>query len=248
MVVKGKVYNGTPFLADHPGGGASILITGGTDCTDEFEALHSSKAWALLENYLLGPLVADIPKGLSSAPAPAAPAPLDRTLITLDPKAYVTLPLSKRIELSHDTRLFRFSLPTEEHDLGLPVGQHLFIRADIDGKRVMRAYTPLDSGKGYVDFVIKVYFANVHPRFPDGGKLTQHLDKMSIGDTVQVKGPLGGRPRAPVYVAHAAARVRSTVGCVVARCVVARCVARARDAAACDVLCAASRSSPDTCV
>ena len=31
FVVNGKVYNGTPFLADHPGGGASILIVGGTD-------------------------------------------------------------------------------------------------------------------------------------------------------------------------------------------------------------------------
>jgi len=75
--------------------------------------------------------------------------------------------------------------------LGLPVGQHLFIRADVDGKKVMRAYTPLGSGAGYVDFVIKVYFANVHPRFPDGGKLTQFLDKMALGDTISVKGPLG---------------------------------------------------------
>lgn len=49
FVVKGKVYDGTPFLNDHPGGASSILITGGTDCTDEFEALHSSKAWKLLE-------------------------------------------------------------------------------------------------------------------------------------------------------------------------------------------------------
>jgi len=31
----------------------------------------------------------------------------------------------------------------------------------------------------------------VHPRFPDGGKLTQFLDKMAIGDTISVKGPLG---------------------------------------------------------
>ena len=31
FVVKGKVYNGTPFLEDHPGGAASILIVGGHD-------------------------------------------------------------------------------------------------------------------------------------------------------------------------------------------------------------------------
>jgi len=39
--------------------------------------------------------------------------------------------------------------------------------------------------------VIKVYFANVHPRFPEGGKMTQFLDKMKVGDTISVKGPIG---------------------------------------------------------
>ena len=110
---------------------------------------------------------------------------------TLDKTKYVTLPLEKRIELSADTRLFRFSLPSKEHCLGLPVGQHLFISAVINGKKTMRAYTPLGHGMGYVDFVIKVYFANVHPRFPEGGKMTQHMDQMKVGDTIQVKGPLG---------------------------------------------------------
>ena len=55
----------------------------------------------------------------------------------------------------------------------------------------MRAYTPMGCGLGYVDFVIKVYFANVHPKFPDGGKLTQILDSLQLGDTIDVKGPLG---------------------------------------------------------
>ena len=55
----------------------------------------------------------------------------------------------------------------------------------------MRAYTPMGCGLGYVDFVIKVYFANVHPKFPDGGKLTQILDSLKLGDMIDVKGPLG---------------------------------------------------------
>jgi cytochrome-b5 reductase len=37
-------------------------------------------------------------------------------------------------------------------------------------------------------FVInKVYKPNIHPKFPDGGKMSQYLDKMSI----DVKGPSG---------------------------------------------------------
>ena len=41
----------------------------------------------------------------------------------------------------------------------------------------MRAYTPTsgDDEVGFFDLVIKVYFKNVHPRFPDGGKMSQHL-------------------------------------------------------------------------
>lgn len=53
-----------------------------------------------------------------------------------------------------------------------------------DGKPVMRAYTPVGDGKGYVDFVIKVYFPN--ERFPNGGVLTQLMEKFDIGDTIEV--------------------------------------------------------------
>lgn len=36
----------------------------------------------------------------------------------------------------------------------------------------MRAYTPSssDQQRGYFELVVKVYFANQHPRFPDGGE------------------------------------------------------------------------------
>jgi cytochrome-b5 reductase len=39
--------------------------------------------------------------------------------------------------------------------------------------------------------VIKVYFKDVHPRFPEGGKLTQFMEAMKLGDTIDAKGPLG---------------------------------------------------------
>jgi len=85
------------------------------------------------------------------------------------------------------------ALPSQQHVLGLPVGQHLFLKGKNGdtGKVVMRAYTPVGDGVGYVDFVIKVYFANVHPRFPDGGALTQIIEKLPIGGCVDVKGPMG---------------------------------------------------------
>lgn len=37
----------------------------------------------------------------------------------------------------------------------------------------------------------QVYFKNVHPKFPEGGKMSQHLENMSIGDFIDVRGPNG---------------------------------------------------------
>lgn len=40
-------------------------------------------------------------------------------------------------------------------------------------------------------FFIQVYFKDVHPKFPDGGKLTQYLENLAIGETIDVRGPSG---------------------------------------------------------
>lgn len=58
---------------------------------------------------------------------------------------------------------------------------------------VIRAYTPVssDDETGYFDLVVKVYFKNTHPKFPDGGKMTQYLENMKIGDCIDVRGPNG---------------------------------------------------------
>lgn len=48
-----------------------------------------------------------------------------------------------------------------------------------------------DDDKGFFELVVKIYFKGVHPRFPDGGKLSQHLESLNIGDTIHVRGPSG---------------------------------------------------------
>merc|ERR1711915_690292 len=103
------------------------------------------------------------------------------------------LELIEREEISHDTRRFRFRLPTPDHVLGLPVGQHIYLSARINGQLIVRPYTPVtcDDDIGYMDLVIKVYFKNVHPKFPEGGKMSQYLENMEIGDTIDVRGPSG---------------------------------------------------------
>jgi len=113
--------------------------------------------------------------------------------VTLNPDIKVPLKLIKKEVITHDTRLFRFALPSEEHILGLPIGNHLSLVATVNNELVVRSYTPTssDDDVGHMDLVIKVYFGGVHPKFPDGGKMTQYLENMQIGDTIDVRGPKG---------------------------------------------------------
>lgn len=130
----------------------------------------------------------------ASAPAPAAPAnPTGPPRTLLDPNEKYMLPLIEKHELSHDTFRYRFGLPSKDHILGLPIGQHVHLIATINGELVLRAYTPVssDDDLGYVDLVIKVYKRNVHPKFPDGGKMSQFVDALKIGETIAFRGPTG---------------------------------------------------------
>mmetsp|Transcript_49768 Transcript_49768/g.105825 ORF Transcript_49768/g.105825 Transcript_49768/m.105825 type:complete len:312 (+) Transcript_49768:142-1077(+) len=117
----------------------------------------------------------------------------------LDPVEFTPLPLVKKESLSHDTRRFTFALPNgPDGVLGLPVGQHITLKfaetlEDGKTKNHQRSYTPTtgDDTPGTVTFVIKVYKAGVHPKFPEGGKMSQHLDSLKLGDTVDMRGPKG---------------------------------------------------------
>ncbi|XP_060032965.1 NADH-cytochrome b5 reductase 2 isoform X2 [Erinaceus europaeus] len=111
----------------------------------------------------------------------------------LDPETKYPLPLIEKEEINYNTRRFRFGLPSPHHVLGLPVGNYVHFMANIDGQLVTRAYTPVssDDDHGFVDFIIKIYFRNVHPRYPEGGKMTQYLESMKIGDTILFRGPTG---------------------------------------------------------
>ncbi|XP_049626631.1 NADH-cytochrome b5 reductase 1 [Suncus etruscus] len=115
-------------------------------------------------------------------------------LVTLlDPNEKYRLRLIDKTTVSHNTKRFRFALPTRDHILGLPVGQHVYLSANIDGNLVIRPYTPVtsDEDKGYVDLVIKIYLKDVNPKFPEGGKMSQYLDSLKMGDVVEFRGPSG---------------------------------------------------------
>ena len=56
-----------------------------------------------------------------------------------------------------------------------------------------RKYTPISpiTQRGYIDFLIKIYRKNVHPRFPNGGAMTQYMEAMNVGDYLPMYGPKG---------------------------------------------------------
>lgn len=202
IVVNGNVYDCTEYVKLHPGGAASILMNAGTDTTEEFEAIHSTKAWQILEDYNIGVLITDdeptdVGGALAPTPAPEpSPAPSallgsKAELVALDPKKRLPFKLISREVLSEDSIFMRFALPSPQHRLGLPVGQHVLISAKENGKLVMRAYTPTSSDHdiGVIEFVIKIYYPN--EAFPEGGRFSQILGNLKVGETVDFKGPIG---------------------------------------------------------
>ena len=62
---------------------------------------------------------------------------------------------------------------------------------DKEGKEVRRSYTPITrvTKRGSMDLLVKVYYPT--ERFPEGGVLTQYLDKLKINDYLTICGPKG---------------------------------------------------------
>lgn len=99
---------------------------------------------------------------------------------------YKPFPLIEKTVVSHNTRIFKFALPSDSDTLGLPLGRHISLCATIDDTVVRRPYTPIssDSEAGHFELLIKVY--------PEPyGTMSRHLDSLRLGETIDVRGPLG---------------------------------------------------------
>jgi cytochrome-b5 reductase len=103
----------------------------------------------------------------------------------IDPKEYKSLPLIKKDRLSPDVFRFIFALPDTKGVLGLPIGQHVAIKAVLDGVTVTRSYTPVSNNAdlGRLELVIKCY--------PDGLLTGKYLVNLKVGEEVKFRGPKG---------------------------------------------------------
>ena len=202
VAIAGGVYNPTRFLKEHPGGAFPIVANAGKDATAEFESIHSPHAWRMLDDYLVGELEPQAAAAAEVAPRddtePWVTLPPSETRpprggaehTSLNPHKRLPFTLTERIEVNHDTRIFRFALPSAEHALGMPPGTHVFLSANIANHRVVRPYTPISPGhtKGFFELLIKIYFpTDGRP----GGLMSTYMDGLRPGAQVHVRGPLG---------------------------------------------------------
>ncbi|KAH3669472.1 hypothetical protein OGAPHI_001593 [Ogataea philodendri] len=110
-------------------------------------------------------------------------SPKERKVLKAD--RFQEFPLIQKTIVSKNSAIFRFGLPRPTDVLGLPVGQHISIGADIGGKEIVRSYTPMsldEDCKGYFDLLIKVY---------DKGNISKHVDGLELGECIRVRGPKG---------------------------------------------------------
>ena len=138
--------------------------------------------------------LAQIPSGFTRFPPHKPSAKLRRTPTAsketaaafLNPQTYQSLPLIRKDTLARGVLRLVFALPTPNTTLGLPTGQHVAIRAVLDGKSVVRSYTPVSNNadKGVLELVVRCY--------PDGQLTARYLAHLRAGvDSVEFRGPKG---------------------------------------------------------
>ncbi|KAI7781700.1 Nitrate reductase [NADPH] [Diaporthe eres] len=195
FVLDGEVYDGTKFLEGHPGGAASITGAAGQDVIEEFMAIHSENAKAMMPSYHIGTLSATSRKTLAAGDSAEANAKSeeDPRPVFLHPKQWRKARMTAKTPISADTKIFTFTLEHPAQSVGLPTGQHLMVRLRDPATReaIIRAYTPLSdawSEKGKLDVLVKIYRKTA--ALP-GGLMTQALDSIPMGHWVEFKGPVG---------------------------------------------------------
>ncbi|XWW95084.1 hypothetical protein V2A60_003035 [Cordyceps javanica] len=191
FVVNGQVYDGTPYLEDHPGGATSIINAAAQDATEEFMTIHSENAKAMMPQYHIGTLDDAARKALEGGTGEDLASDPARAIF-LQPKTWSKAILEAKMDVSSDSKIFSFCLDHAGQSIGLPTGQHLLIRLRDPATReaIIRAYTPLSEtrSKGRLDILIKIY--RDAPGQP-GGRMTQALDSLPLGHFVDFKGPVG---------------------------------------------------------
>lgn len=216
IVVDGKVYDATSVLEWHPGGKAAITGHAGKvhqQTSDEFASIHDDYAYQKLKECAIG-VVTDKAMQYIKENAEANAQEMAKTAdgddLRLQKHRWIPVRLTKRRELSKDTRAYTFELPNEDGVLGLGTCQHVQVGVHFQDRMLIRSYTPTrpllprpqkpsltngsgrgvdeHDGCGNFELTVKTYFPTEDQ---PGGALSNILDCMPIGEEVELRGPTG---------------------------------------------------------
>ncbi|KAI5785884.1 hypothetical protein EDC01DRAFT_193083 [Geopyxis carbonaria] len=114
----------------------------------------------------------------------AAPLPPAIPTLTGD-GSWIDLPLTHSEQLSSNTKLLRFALPTPDHVSGMSVASCLLTKykGPNDAKPTIRPYTPISDvdQRGHMDLIVKAY---------PNGPMSTHMHEMAPEQRLAFKGPL----------------------------------------------------------
>lgn len=132
-----------------------------------------------------------VPKAKSSATMVSKPVASQ----VLEAQQWRPFKLVRKVSVSPNVYRLVFALPRHDDALGLPTGQHIALRATIQGQTISRSYTPVsnNSDLGRIELLIKVY---------DKGLMTKHLEGMEVGQTIDIRGPKGSMKYTTSYAKH----------------------------------------------
>ncbi|KAL1634753.1 hypothetical protein SLS56_002155 [Neofusicoccum ribis] len=114
----------------------------------------------------------------------SSPGQISKRKQILDPRSFQTFPLVEKQQIARGVYRFVLLLPDTTTPLGLPLGQHIRLTAEIGGKTIQRSYTPTSApdARGALELTVKVY-----PQ----GKMGNYLLDLPLNSMVSVSGPFG---------------------------------------------------------
>lgn len=94
--------------------------------------------------------------------------------------------------ISSDSKRLLFQVPPNGVKK-LDVGRHIMCRATINGERVVRPYSPTVFAGSTLELVVKAY---------EQAKMSKFLHGMSVGDSIEMFGPVGSLKYSPSTFQH----------------------------------------------
>ena len=128
------------------------MLVAGEDATEDFMAIHSSDAKRKLAEFHIGTLVEPYKM------APQVNISNDDSQEFLNPRVWKKVVVSSIECLEGDAKRVRFALPNPEQPLGLPFGQHIYLRLRTkEGELIQRTYTPMiqRDARGFMELLVR---------------------------------------------------------------------------------------------